>query len=477
MGTRFTRVTVVGDGRQIDISLPADAPLAEQLPTVLRLLSVPVGAAPVRWRLAAPEFGTLDPARSLDQAGVLDGAVLHLTEAAAAPLPPFVDDVETTIAELVSQRAPAWSGAARTDVIGWLLTVVLLVALVVALYAPTPVWPALLLIAIAALSAGGLVSGRGGWAAALVAVPAAAALVLAVPAAWPALLGSVVDRPFTTGSGRNLATAVLPAHLGVVLGWHGLTLAVVAGMAVALAVVGAVRRASGVFVGSLLVAAVVLAALVCLRLGLTPDRTAGLVLVLAVVLSGFAGQLALGGAGLVDLMVSDERGEPVPRQRVVSAVSRGLDLATGLVWTAAVLGAAACWVLIAGDRAGVPAAWEAPAVGGLGGLVFGLRSRMFSRAHQVGTMVLVVVVAAAAAAVTAPRWLGLGPVSGPWSTLGALGVVAIVVLVSGLRSLREVAGARVQRALERVELLAVLALVPGLVLLFDVIPMVRRWWG
>ncbi len=479
MGTRFTRVTVVGDGRQIDISLPADAPLAEQIPTVLRLLSVPVGPAPVRWRLAAPEFGALDPARSLDQAGVLDGAVLHLTEAAAAPLPPFVDDVETAVAEMVAQRAPAWSGPARTDVIGALLALLLLVALVVAVYSPVPVnWPALLLIGGAALAVGRFVPGRGGWAAALVAVPAAAALVLAVPAAWPAMLGSARSVPSTaTWSGRNPVSSLLPANLDPTLGWHGLALAVVAGAALALAAVGVVRRASGVVTGSLLTVLVAVAGVLCLRLGLPADRTAGLALVAAVVLSGLAGQLALGGAGLVDLMVADERGEPVPRQRVVSAVRRGLGLVAGMVWAAAFIAAAACWVLVTGDRTGTAPGWEAPTVGLLGGLIFGLRSRMFSRAHQVGTMLMVVVVAAAAAAIAAPRWLALPAPGGPWLTIGALGGIAIVVVVSGLRSLREVAGARVQRALERLELLAVLALVPGLVLLFEVIRMVQRWWS
>lgn len=477
MGTRFTRVTVVGDGRQIDISLPADAPLAEQVPTVLRLLSVPVGSAPVRWRLAAPEFGALDPATSLDRAGVLDGAVLHLTEAAAAPLPPFVDDVETAVAELVAQRAPAWSGPARSEVIGFLLALLLLVALVVAVYSPPPMWPVLLLIGVAALAAGRLLPGRGGWAAALVAVPGAATLALAVPAAWPALLGPLEVPTSQTWSGRHPLSAVLPADLGTVLGRPGLPLAVVACATLALAAVGAVRRASGVVTGSLLTVLAAVAALFCLRLGLPADRTAGLALVVAVVLSGLAGQLALGGAGLVDLMVADERGEPVPRQRVVSAVRRGLGLATAVVWAAAAIAAVACWVLVTGEPTGSAAGWEAPAVGLLGGLIFGLRSRMFSRAHQVGTMVLVLIAAAAAAAVAAPRWLALTPPSGPWLTIGGIGVIAIVVVVSGLRSLREVAGARMQRTLERLELLAVLALVPGLVLLFEVIPMVQRWWA
>lgn len=480
MGTRFTRVTVVADGRQIDISLPADAPLVEQVPTVLRLLSVPVGPAPVRWRLAAPEFGALDPARSLDQAGVLDGTVLHLTEAAAAPLSPFVDDVEAAVAELVADHAPAWTGPARTDVIGRLLALLLVVTLVVAMYSPAPVnWLGLLLVGIAALVIGRSVTGRGGWAGAMVAVPAAAALVLAVLAAWPSLLGSAVSPgpSGTTSGGSDRVRAVLPAQVGLVLDWHGLTLAVLAGAALALAAVGAVRRSPGLVTGSLLLSVVAAAAVICLRLGLPADRTAGLALVVAVVLSGLAGQLALGGAGLVGLMVADERGEPVPRQRVVSAVRRGLSLATGMVLAAAAIGAAACWVLITGQRTGTAPGWQAPAVGLLGGLIFGLRSRMFSRAHQVGTMLTVVVIAAAAAAVTAPRWLGLQPPTGPWVSIAALGVLGIVVVVSGLRSLREVAGARVQRTLERLELLAVLALVPGLVLLFEVIPMVQRWWS
>lgn len=59
MGTRFTRVTVVGDHRQLDISLPSDAPLAEQLPMVLRLLSVPASPVPIRWALSTPELGAI----------------------------------------------------------------------------------------------------------------------------------------------------------------------------------------------------------------------------------------------------------------------------------------------------------------------------------------------------------------------------------------------------------------------------------
>ncbi len=46
--------------------------------------------------------------------GVLDGAQLHLVEAATAPPPPFVDDVESAVAESVSDLAPSWTGSSAT---------------------------------------------------------------------------------------------------------------------------------------------------------------------------------------------------------------------------------------------------------------------------------------------------------------------------------------------------------------------------
>jgi hypothetical protein len=92
-------------------------------------------------------------------------------------------------------------------------------------------------------------------------------------------------------------------------------------------------------------------------------------------------------------------------------------------------------------------------------------------------MLAVAVAAGAAAAVAAPRWLGLGSAAGSALTFGGLALLGVVVLLSGVLWLGEVTGARIQRMLERLELLAVLAVVPGLVLLFRVIPMVQRWWG
>ncbi|MGI8591402.1 MAG: hypothetical protein ACR2M5_10510, partial [Nakamurella sp.] len=170
--------------------------------------------------------------------------------------------------------------------------------------------------------------------------------------------------------------------------------------------------------------------------------------------------------------------EPVPRQAVVRAVRRGLSLAGGMVWAAVVAGAASCWALLTHTPVdGTPSQWVAPAVGALGGALFALRSRMFTRAAHVGPMLGVAVLGLVGIAVRAPTWLSVGGAAGPLVTLLVLLASGVLVAGSGLGTLREVAGARLQRALERLELVAVLALVPGLVLLFRVIPMVQRWWS
>ncbi len=240
MSTRFTRVTVVGDGRQMDISLPADTPIGEQLPTVLRLLSVPNAPVPVRWRLAAPEFGSLDPARSLDEVGVLDGASLYLTEAATAPPPPFVDDVESAVAQEVADRAPSWTGPARRSAVGVLLAILLLAwELSAVTSAPAPLsWLAPLVALVVALGGAALITERGGWFCGITAVPAAAALVLGVVAAAP----FAFELP--DGSASQLPATGLSA-LGAASFWNGFPLAVGVAAAATVALLGLVRSAPG----------------------------------------------------------------------------------------------------------------------------------------------------------------------------------------------------------------------------------------
>ena len=465
MGTRFTRVTVVGPDRQVDISLPADAPLATQMPAVLRLLSVPPSTAPVRWRLASPESGTVTPGRTLADAGILDGTTLYLTEAEAAPPPPFVDDVESEIARTVPESAPGWSGRSRQDGLARLWALVLLGVVGIGLTSPAPVswWaPAgVLLVAIAGAAAPGP-GARPGGGIGVIAGAAAMALVYGIASGRPGATGSAMDQIRES-----------PAWVGL-LPLLGLAAGCAAGVA------AAVRRAPGLLAGAGAVAVVAGGALLADRLGMPAVRTAALVLLVGVALVGMAGRLALRGAGLVPLLDADEAGRPVLRRSVRDAVERGLTVADGLLWAAAILGSVAVWVLIQDRPGGASPAgpgWVAPALGLLGGSLFAVRSRMFSRARHVLPGLVVGVVAVVALAFAVPRWLPTPPQPPGVLTLGVLAVVLAVLAAASTGPLGRVAGARLSRLYDRLELLGTVALIPGVVLLFRVIPTVTRWWS
>ncbi len=468
MGTRFTRVTVIGESRQVDVSLPADEPLSGQLPTVLRLLAMPTGREAIRWVLSTTATGAIPRDHSLDDAGVLDGTVLHLTPAAEAPPPPFVDDVEAAAADQVTAIAPAWAEHARRSGIAIAVTLVLALALIGCATAGSPVsWAGAAVTALAALAIAAVISEPGGATVAVLAAPAAALVALGLAA------GS------SGPNGAGLAEGAGPTPLATLLsgGWHGAAAPLAAtAAAVGLLAAGLVRRWPGLRVAG--VTGIVLAgtATLAVRLGLPADRTAGLVLLLAVIGIGLAGQAALGGAGLVNLMRFDEDGTRVPQVAVQRAVRRGQSVATGLVWCCAVLAALALWVLAAGAGTGAPE-WINRVVAAVGGLIFAVRSRMFTRARQVLPMLLTATVGAAAIALSAPGWLGMSGRAAALMGLVLLAVVVLVLVATGLSALPEVPRARMRRMLDRVDSLAVLALVPLLILLFATIPAMQRWLG
>lgn len=451
VGTRFTRVTVVGDaasGRQVDVSLPADVAIAEQVPVLLRLLSVPSPPTPVRWTLSTPEAGPVPRDRSLDDAGILDGTVLYLTPAAEAAQAPFVDDVERSAAAVVEDIAPVFEGSARRSGVGILAAIVLVAALLVALAGgPGAItWAGGAAVAVFALLVGRMIPESGGAVAALAVVPAAAVLALGMMTAGRAGL-----------PGYGIAVIAAASALG-------------------LAAAGAVRRAPGWTAGGLTAAVLAGVAVPCLALRLPVDRAAGLGLLAAVVGIGLAGQVALGGAGLVDLMVADERGERVPREAVASAVRRGQTIATGVVWACAVGAAVANAVLVLAPGSGTPA-WAGRVVGAVGGLIFLVRARMFTRARQVLPMLAAAVATAAVLAVAAPGWWSASGTLRAATTLALLALLMAVVVGSGMASLAEVPRARMRRAFELLEILAVLALIPLLLMLFSAIPAMQRWLG
>lgn len=444
MATRFTRVTIAGDDRQVDISLPASAPVAEQLPMVLRLLSIPSTPVPMGWVLSTPELGTLPRDRSLDEVGILDGMVLYLTPAPAAAAPPFVDDVESAAGETVAAIAPAFAGGHRRSGIAGLLAPVLLAASVIAALAPGPIsWMGAALAAVVALTVGAVVTERGGGFAAAMAIPATGVLVY------------VVESQRSGFTGANL-------------------MLVLTGASLALIAVGLVRQASTATAGGVTATVLALVSWIGLFAGLPGYRMAALVMLLAVICAGLAGQFALGGAGLVNLLVADERGERVPRTTVAESVRRGTAIATGVVWACSIAAALAALVLI---RTQLPGSrgWIPPLFGVVGAAVFALRSRMFSRVRQVVPMLGVAVLGGAVVATMVPRWaLMTDQKAAAAATLGVLALVAILLAATGFSALAEVPRMRLRRLFEALEFVAVLALVPGLILVFDVIGAMHR---
>jgi len=447
MATRFTRVTIAGEDRQVDVSLPAAGPIAEQLPMVLRLLSVPSTPVPRRWVLSTPELGVLPRDRSLDDSGILDGMVLHLTDAQDAALAPFVDDVEATAADTTAENAPPFTAEHRRSCVAGLLAVVLLAAVVVSALAPSPLsWLGAALTGVVALTVGALIGERGGGYAAVMAVPAAAVLVFAV-------------QPKANGfSGADLMLILTAASL-------------------ALVAVGLIRQASAATAAGVTAAVLAVTGWVGLFSGLPAYRTAGMVDLLAVVCSGLAGQLALGGAGLVNLLVADERGERVPRIAVQQSVRRGGAIATGIVWACSIAASVAVLVLMRTQLAG-SRSWIPPVFGGITAAVFALRSRMFSRVRQVAPMLAVPVVGAVATSTMVPTWASMtDPGGAAGVTLGILALTAVVLAATGFSSLSEVPQARTRRLFEGLEFVAVLALIPALILVFDAISAMRRSLG
>ncbi len=112
MATRFTRVTVVADGRELDVSLPAARPIGEVLPQLCALLSVAPPGAWGSWSLSNVS-GAIDSRGSLDDAGVVDADVLYLTMPEETPAPPFVEDVAEEIRTKLDADGSEWSGRSR----------------------------------------------------------------------------------------------------------------------------------------------------------------------------------------------------------------------------------------------------------------------------------------------------------------------------------------------------------------------------
>ncbi|MEU3460554.1 type VII secretion integral membrane protein EccD [Streptomyces sp. NPDC006733] len=102
MADKHCRVTVVGTRKRVDLAVPAAAPIAEYVTTLAHLCGEEeLEELPAAWSLALVNGRTLHPVSSLGDAGVVDGQLLYLRDAAEGEFEePLVRDLDEMIAEV-----------------------------------------------------------------------------------------------------------------------------------------------------------------------------------------------------------------------------------------------------------------------------------------------------------------------------------------------------------------------------------------
>lgn len=269
------RITVVGGGRQVDLAVPAVAPIATYVDTLAHLCEQdePPRLMPPAWTLGTATGEPFAPEWSLSELGIADGELLYLRDAIADEYAePVVHDVEEQVGEAAEGMLHRrWDVRARTVTImvfgmAWFVAALLLLAIRAQL--DTGVLAAVALTA-------GLVLPTLAWAAAERSWPVSSALrtalaLCAVPVLSPAMWalaeaygdgGSAGRHGALTGTGLAVLALAAGAFLGALL-----ALAAAPGAATCAAALG-----SGI------------AAAVCLGLGLLRAGAVQFAAVVAVV--------------------------------------------------------------------------------------------------------------------------------------------------------------------------------------------------
>ena len=421
----WTRLTVVGATTRSDLVVPSDETVATMLPRLLELLREPRRPAVT---LVRPTGESLDVGRSVADQEVVDGEVLRLVSADAAPPPPEVADVTDVLSDAYAGRRDRWSARSR-EVTGAVALGVL--GALLAVLGPDP-RPLVVLTGAAALVMVAAVLGRlraTGLATALISL----ALGAVVPSAYR------LSEPETqTGIGWLFPTAT---GLGIGV-WLGLGLGF-----------GLARGRRPALVGSALGLVLVSGPLWASTLG--PDRAAALGAGAAVLVSGLLPRYAATAAGLTGLDDQVVEGRRRLRAEVQASVDRAYAALTWSTFGVASGVAVAAGVLLA---SGDP--W-AVGMGGAVLLVVALRTRVFPLAAQQMALWLAVAAAAVLGLVGQPD---LDPQLRTLGLAGAAGLIMVLVLARPPAHLR----ARLRSVGDVVELLAVITLPPLLLGLFGV---------
>ncbi|MEO3751581.1 type VII secretion integral membrane protein EccD [Streptomyces sp. B6B3] len=445
--TRLSRVTLAGEGRRIDLLVPAEEPIGELLPDVLRMLDDHPVSRPAARRLVTADGAVLAQDETLAGAGIEDGAVLRLVRQEETPAAPVVHDVADAAAEDLDVRGWRWDAASTRAWAAGVATLAMgLAAALLARgwYGADAVAPWLVAAALASAGSGVL--------AARVARQTAAGAVLIL---LGGVLGGVGAWLLADDAGEDtrllrLVTVGLAvvATLGLLGAFAGLGRSGLVGA-------GAV----GLLLGGWALATVLT----------QQDDRGGVVLgVTSVLMLGLLPRYALMTSGLTRLDDARAGGASVSRHRVdtaLAATHRGLALA--VVATAA-SAAVAGWLAV-GERAGSAGAppqgptWWSVTVTVLLALILVSRARAYPLAVEVVALL-------AAGAVLAVRlvvvWAGeSGEPAGPLVVVCA---VALLPLALHMVHPPDHVRVRLRRIMNMVESLAVVVLIPVAVGAFGV---------
>jgi type VII secretion integral membrane protein EccD len=424
MNVPYSRVTLVGDRRRVDLVLPSTEPVGSLMPDLLALVGDEVQAPPRARQLVGAGGQVLALDATLAEAEVQDGAVLRLVTQHDAPPPPVVHDVIEEVSDDRDQRAWRWGPVARR----WTLTAAVVAAcLAVAWLLLRGPWSELRTaqaLAVVALTLGacGVVAGQ-------LREPPGTALVLGggavgVVSSWTAM--GAAGEPFV---GRLVVAAAVAAAVTVLLG-----------LVSPLGRVGVVGGGLGLGLTAAWGAG--------LSSGLAADRLAAVMAVASVVLLGLLPRVALTTSGLTSLDDRRTAGQEVARRDAVAAIEtthRGLSVA--VVATAASTALAGHLLLTA------PTRWTLLLAVACGVVMAG-RARIYP------------LVAEVVALLAAAGWILLGLLAvwqdraGTAEPLAAVLALLVTVLVALAVEPVEHVRARLRRLGDHLENVAVVAAVP-----------------
>ncbi|RKS74719.1 type VII secretion integral membrane protein EccD [Actinomadura pelletieri DSM 43383] len=440
----WSRVTLVGEARTVDMVLPAQEPLGALMPDVLQLLGDPVRNPPQLRHLVTSTGEVLDPGASLADRQVPDGAVLRLVRSDEPVPAPVVHEVPEVVGDSLDLRLLSWSPAAAR----WTATFTLVALSVgVGLVIRAGSSAATAAVATAGLAAllllCGVVIGMAGR------EPAGLAMILGGGAAGlPALWWAAAADDWPTW-GRWGGAALLLAVLVMLLGLSS-------------------PLGRGALVGG--AAAVLLAGIgtACAASGLEPDRTGAVLALSCVVLLSVLLRTALSLSGLTSLDDRRSAGGAVPRVDLMAALDRAhrtMVIATLAVSVAAAVAGLGAATELGGSRG----AWNA-ALAALLALVVAGRARVFPLVLQKAALLGAAVVIVIGLGV---RWAeqvswGIAPALG----MLVVGLTAAVVVLTVHPA--EHTRARLRRIMNRIEATAVIAIIPVAIGVFGIFARLRE---